>query len=349
MRRALLALPILVLLLSTDGRAATSPPYAIARIPTPLFGSADLRRIFGGADGRTLRLDRCGQMRDLEFVAPPGTVFTVEEAVATAPFPVFRVTTAAYPYPTKRGYFIDGRCVEGSFSLPAEIPKRLPSREEVIASLLAAEGTRYLWGGNLRHGVPELLTLYPPGGVPDAETLARWQLQGVDCSGLLYEATGGWTPRNTSALVGFGTAVPIAGAGREEIITRLRPLDLIVWNGHVIIVIDRQRVIESRLVCGSNTGVTVTPLRERLTEVMRHRSPVDDYRDAVAAGKEGFVVRRWFEQSAPPSSGISNGGAVLPPQAPSSRRGRPPGTVPSPPEAPLRGGQPSVAGGRSPH
>jgi hypothetical protein len=75
----------------------------------------------------------------------------------------------------------------------------------------------------------------------------------------------------------------------------LEPLDLIVWNGHVLIVLDRQTVIESRLECGKNGngGVMTTVLKQRLTEIMRTRRPVDSW---PTAGKQRdvFVVRRWF-------------------------------------------------------
>ena len=117
----------------------------------------------------------------------------------------------------------------------------------------------------------------------------------MDCSGLLYQATGGWTPRNTSQLVSYGTGVVVEGKDAREIAESLKPLDLIVWGGHVIIVLDRNTAIESRLRCGrpANGGVVTTPLQQRLSEIMRTRRPVDAW---PARGKqEGiFVVRRWF-------------------------------------------------------
>ena len=118
----------------------------------------------------------------------------------------------------------------------------------------------------------------------------------MDCSGLLYEATGGYTPRNTGALINYGSAVHIAGMNSAGIIDKVAPLDLIVWNGHVMIILDRQRVIESRLDCtGKNGGVQIRPLHVLLNEIMRNRIPVDSYEDAAAKGRKGFVIRRWYD------------------------------------------------------
>jgi hypothetical protein len=91
--------------------------------------------------------------------------------------------------------------------------------------------------------------------------------------------------------------VHVAGKTAGEIAGSLDPLDLIVWNGHVLIVLDRGTVIESRLACGKpgNGGVVITPLQQRLTEIMRTRRPVDSW-PAAGKQKDIFVVRRWFLQ-----------------------------------------------------
>ena len=193
--------------------AAAPPPYATAVLPTPVFNTADISGIFGGPDGRTVVGDSCGQLRTLEFIALPGTPFRIEEATNDGRHTVYRVTTDDYPYPTKTGYFIDSRFVTTTAVKPPPRARHLPPRETVLASLVAARGSRYVWGGNIRNGVPEMLSLFPPS-TPDTlseSTLRRWQLRGVDCSGLLYDATGGYTPRNTSALVRYGKSVPIVG------------------------------------------------------------------------------------------------------------------------------------------
>lgn len=280
--------------------AGAAERYAVANLPTPMFNVPDIARIFGGADGATLATDRCGLLRQLEFIALPGSVFTVEETVPGKPAPVYRVTTAEYPYPSAAGYFIDSRFVTLTDKRPPERPHRLPSRQEITRRLLAAQGSIYVWGGNVRSGISEMSQLFPPakGAVLPELARTRWNLKGVDCSGLLYEATDGSTPRNTSALVSFGTGVPIAGMTTAEIIRRVEPLDLIVWKGHVLIILDRERLIESSLDCPGTGGVRVRPLAAALGGIRRKRTPVDAWPTAKEKQEAAFVIRRWYPHQA---------------------------------------------------
>ncbi len=271
-----------------------APHYAVAVIPTPVLNTPDFAAVFGGPDHGSLRLDPCGLIREMEFVALPGTVFRIERSMSPT---IYQVTSDDYPYPTTRGYFIDSRFVELTDAPPTPRAKHLPPRQTVIANLLAAVGSRYVWGGNIRAGIPQLLLFYPPApGINLAPAMAGlWQLRGVDCSGLLYEATGGFTPRNTSALVDYGRGVPIAGLDADGISRRVKPLDLLAWSGHVMIVLDHERLIESRLDCrGTEGGVRVRPLRAALLELLKVRVPLDDYKTATEKNVKGFVVRRWY-------------------------------------------------------
>lgn len=277
--------------------ADVAPRYAVAQAPTPVLNVPDFAAVFGGQDGRTLQTDDCGLIRAMEFVALPGTVFTVEAELKKGPLRTFRVTTADYPYASKTGYYIDSRFVTLTAKKPMERQRQLPSRQAIIDSMLAAKGSRYVWGGNVRGGIHQLLSFFPPaGGAPlGVETAAAWQLRGVDCSGLLYEATGGFTPRNTSGLLGYGSPVAIAGKTIDQIAAMVKPLDLIVWQGHVIIVIDRERTIESRLDCGGTAGgVVVRPIRQTLAGIMKGRVAVNHHDNAALQGKKTFVIRRWY-------------------------------------------------------
>lgn len=278
--------------------SADTPRYAVSVLPTPVFNTPDIANIFGGSDGTALRLDPCGQIRELEFVAFPGSVFRIESGIKGTRAVVYRVTTDEYPYPTEKGYFIDGRFVKTTdVEPPARMP-RLPAKAEILNNLLADRGSKYVWGGNFHRGIPQMFAMFPPrpGQPVPEETGKLWQLRGVDCSGLLYEATGGYTPRNTSALINYGSPVKIAGLNADQIVEKAEPLDLIVWNGHVMIILDRDRVIESRLDCGGNNGgVKVRPLREALAGVMKTRIPLDSYKDGLINGKKCFLIRRWFE------------------------------------------------------
>lgn len=291
MIRSLAALIIILCVTSTLHAAGTV--FAVAVTDTPVLNTPDFKSVFGGKDGRTLRKDRCGQLRSLEFVALPGTVFTVEEEIWKSGRKIYRVTTSDYPYPATGGYYVDAGFTRIQQDRPAERKALLPTKEEIIASLKKMNNSRYVWGGNSSHGIAGTVQQYPPagGGALSSADADLWRVRGVDCSGLLYEATGGYTPRNTSALVSFGRSVSIAGRSLKEIAAVLMPLDLIVWPGHVLIVIDGNNVIESRLACEEpEKGVRISTLDSALAGVMSRRKPVDSLKNS---GKE-FVVRRWY-------------------------------------------------------
>ena len=271
---------------------AEATEYALVRTSAPVLNTPDFKAVFGGASGQVLKTDRCGQVRDLEYIALPGSVFTILKKQHVGTADIYEVETDDYAAPPNTRLFVDSRFLKLEHTAPAPRRPSLPTHEEIISTLKASAGSGYVWGGNVPGGVPELATwFYNDIGDDDKKRLT---LAGLDCSGLLYNATNGWTPRNTAQLVTFGRSVEIAGKPSAEIAALLQPLDLIVWNGHVIIVIDRQTVIESRLDCGKpgNGGVVMTSLSQRITEIMRTRLPAN----TISGGnirKNVFVVRRW--------------------------------------------------------
>jgi hypothetical protein len=272
---------------------ADAAPYGVARSHAPVLNTSLFSSIFGGTDGKTLNTDRCGQVRELEFIALPGTVFSIRGEIRDGAKTVFRVETDDYPTPVGSNLYVDSRFIDLCAERPLPRARRLPTAAEIITALKASVGSPYVWGGNVQGGVTGLIELFYGGEVP-AAARRRLTLAGLDCSGLLYQATGGWTPRNTFRLVSYGRAVSVAGKGADEITRLLEPLDLIVWNGHVVIVLDGDTAIESRLVCSKkgNGGVMTTPLKQRLTEIMRTRRPADSW--SADGEKRGvFVVRRW--------------------------------------------------------
>ena len=274
--------------------------YAIAELPTPVLHTAAFTSVFGGTDGKTLQRDDSGLIREVEFIALPKTVFKIEEVIpGTAPT-MYRVTTEDYPYPNREGYFIDSRFVNTVNYKPSSRLRKLPPQSVIINNLLSAENYRYLWGGNYRQGIPQMLTFYPPRIPLSQGVKEQWILKGLDCSGLLYEATNGCTPRNTSSLIFFGEPVPIATLDADQIIQTLQTLDILVWKGHVIIVIDKDRAIESRLDYDTNRegnqgGVRIRSLKEVLDETLEARVPVNEYTDVVEGVKKKFVIRRWYK------------------------------------------------------
>jgi len=301
MKRSFLCAAFLLMVTTRGFSADERKHYAIAILPTPVFNTPDIAGQFGGQNGNALPTDKCGQLRAVEYVALPATPFRIEGTIRKGTSVVYRVTTNDYPYPTTSGYFIDSRFVRTTDAKRPGRPRNLPAKSAIISDLLAAQGSAYVWGGNIRGGIPDLSIFFPPPphAPLDPKTDHLRQLKGVDCSGLLYEATGGFTPRNTSALVAFGMPVPVAGMEAAEIVRRLEPLDLIAWSGHVLIVLDRERVIESRLDCtGRQGGVTVRPLRAALEEIMKRRVPLNSYQGKTVGRKKCFVVRRWYGPAA---------------------------------------------------
>jgi hypothetical protein len=268
-------------------------------LPTPVLNTPEVSSVFGTQAAKPRDHFDTGLLRELEFIALQGTVFTIEAVIRSEEETAYRVTTADYPYPSAGGYYIDSRFVRASVEKPPERTKRLPDKKAIIAFLISSEGSAYLWGGNVREGISQMLSFYPPPASLTQEERNRWMLQGLDCSGLLYQATGGCTPRNTSVLITFGEAVPIADLTLSQIIQAVEPFDIIVWPGHVIIVLDRDRVIESRLDydktrAGNQGGVRIRTIGGVLTEILNERIPVNSYNVKEIPEQKQFVIRRWY-------------------------------------------------------
>lgn len=258
--------------------AAATAPFGIAEQAVPVYNDP-----LAAASKLPLKPDACGQVRALEFVALPGTAFKILRQTGDERQPVLEVTTNDYTPPPGTRLYLALAAIKPLASQPAErIRPSSLKKDTVLKRLRSAMGTPYIWGANQRDGV---ILNGMSGGYA-----------GLDCSGLLYEATEGLTPRNTAELVTYGQAVPIAGLSRDQIIARLKPLDLIVWKGHVVIVADREQTIESVLWCKrpGNGGVVTAPLRNRLGEIMTRRKGVNSWPEG--GGKpQLFVVRRWLE------------------------------------------------------
>ena len=183
--------------------------FAIAKIPTPLLNTPNFTE---------LQKDDQGLLRAVETVCLPGSKFEILRDLGD----IVQVKTKEY---AGDNLFAHKRCL-AFVSHCDERVKQLYMKKEILERLEAMLGSAYIWGGNWHAGVPEMEPFF--------------DLKGVDCSGLLYEATNGFTPRNTSELVNFG----------HEVTGKLEPLDLIVWKGHVLIVFDENTTIESKLSAG---------------------------------------------------------------------------------------------------
>jgi len=262
--------------------------YAVAILPTPVLDTPDFASVFGGKDRKTLKLSKNNLIEDVEFIALPGTAFLIEDTIKKDNHEILKVKTADYPYPNKKGYYIDSRFVEKMVIKPIERKRILPDKNEIINKLLSVNGAIYIWGGNYVKGVPQMLEFYKPSAELPEDIKNRWILKGIDCSGLLYEATDGYIPRNVESLFYFGSSVDIKGLSPDEILKKLEPLDIIVYKRHIVIVLNSEQTIESTIA----EGVHVKNLEDVIGSLSENMLPVNDYKSE--GGEDKFVVRRWY-------------------------------------------------------
>lgn len=266
--------------------------FAVVKTNTPVLYSPDFATQFWGVDGVSLNYDRYWEIDAVEFVAFTGTVFSVVEKVDNS---IYKVTTREYPVTNDlyihKSFFSDTSRVK-----PDERVKQQFSRVEILERLRSIDKADYIWGGNSPEGIPELLDLFPSQWNISTQLKKDWQLTWVDCSGLIYWASGGHTSRNTSWLVEDDTRLDIAWKSLTEISSMLEPLDIIVWKWHMLVVLDEEHTIESA-VWFSDTNlkpwVQIRKISDSLWEIMQTKTPVNNYWD-IAWGQ--FVVVRWYEE-----------------------------------------------------
>ena len=275
--------------------------YAVATMPTPILNTPDFPRVFGGRDGASLELDDVGLCRAVEVVALPGATFEIDGEAMVEGRKICRVKTPQYPYEREGGYFVDRAFLRLVKGRPTPRPRKLPHRTFIRYKLKSAIGKVYLWGGNWAEGIPEMMEFYPPSApICGMERLA-WLFRGVDCSGLLYEATNAWTPRNASSLIHFGKGLPIAGKSPEEILEDVKALDILGWSSHVMIFLSNEEIIQSRVDYdyakeGNQGGVRIQKALPYLRSLMEDYAAVNDYDDELPEGfSKKFVIRRWYE------------------------------------------------------
>ncbi len=240
--------------------------------PAPVLNTPDFRSVFGGESGFDIPRDSFGHPAAYEFVALPGMRFSV---VASVDPHILQIAAPTY---SSKPLYIDQR-----FCRPCDGLKTYGepsfSAAELLEKMEKRLGLPYVWGGNWSEGIPQVLDYYKPAGNLDSRVEELWTFRGLDCSGLLFEATLGKTPRNTSALVLYGR--PLANDD-------LRPMDMIVYPGHVLFVRDRDTIIESK----SPFGVRIQPLKKRMDEILVEREFVRNW-DLQTDPNRSFTIRRF--------------------------------------------------------
>ena len=218
--------------------------------PTPVLNTPCFSDVYSG----TLPFDDQRLVRALEYIAFPKRTFKVVNEVKPN---ILHVTTSEYS--SSGSLFVDRRFGEIYGEETLLFQHKMPSKKVLIERLLSKQGLPYVWGGNWSIGIPEWERFYPPPAQISEFERAHWSFMGLDCSGLLYEATEGLTPRNTKELMTYGVEVSLG---------EVQALDLILYPGHVLIVLSPDEVIESRDEFG---GVVVSPFKKRVDMI---RSPL---------------------------------------------------------------------------
>ncbi len=208
----------------------------------PLFNTPIISEVF-------LNYDKVHLVREIEMILFPKSALTIISEMGNA----LEISTDEYS--SVKPLYIDKRfvCMQDTSPLPRK--KAMPTKLELLEKITNLPKLPYIWGGNVFEGIPQLLEYYPPKKNLSPYDYLYWQLKGVDCSGLLYALTNGSTPRNTSQIYTVYPEVPT-----------LKPLDLIVWPGHMLIVLPYNKVIESR----QYDGIVISDLTVRLKQVEQH-------------------------------------------------------------------------------
>jgi len=274
--------------LISDHRLPTGK-YAVSIFDTPVLNSPEFDRIYGGKNGRSLEFSKSGLVKELEYVAFPGSVFKIIDEYKKDNHSIYKVISDEYDIVLNgTELFIDSRFVELEDKKPEKKLISKPSKEQIYNYFERSKNADYVWGANNLKGVEKMIEYYKPSGNISSQVYNHWCMKGVDCSGLIYEATAGYTPRNTHQMVSYGEGIKIEGMSVYEIADLLEPLDMIVWKGHVVYVYDKNTTIESAQSAG---GVVKRDLISSLSKIMQTRRPADEWSDN--AGKI-FVVRRWW-------------------------------------------------------
>ncbi|MBM3208327.1 MAG: NlpC/P60 family protein [Chlamydiae bacterium] len=262
---------------------STNHLYATANNFTPIFNSHALKSIFGGEDGNSLLLEK-GMLRELETVLFPGSTLKILEKKFDH---IVLIETEEYSSPYS--LYTDSRFLQFHHIQPISRLLFLPPLHKILQKMKNMVGEAYVWGGNCK-SIDFMYELYPSKKKWEelGENIQnQWTMRGVDCSGLLYYATEGYTPRNTSQLINYGSNVSVSSP--------LIPLDLIVWKGHVIVILDENHTIESL----GGKGVIITPIKKRIeqieTELLRKRVNNWDENPNIPENHR-YIVKRWYPQ-----------------------------------------------------
>ena len=279
--------------------------YATTILPTPLYWlnkkwEIDINRIMWWEWTTWLLLDSSNTIDQLWIVLPVWTPVTLIKKVENWKFTYYEVRSRDFDvwYGENDWYFLDSRFIKIDDKKAAEHVHKVPDMSTIFKTLLAAVDSQYIWWGSYYQWIPEINELYP---TPSDVELSTWEqqykiLQWTDCSWLLWQATNWYTPRTTRTLLTFWDSVAISWLNVKEITKVVKPLDLIVWAGHVIIILSNEYAIESIWKKDFEWWVEIVKLDERLEDIFTRRQPVNEWNKSSLPDKQKFVIRRWFKE-----------------------------------------------------
>lgn len=194
-----------------------------------------------------LRVDR-----HIAKVLPAGSVIHVEPARDG----MVRVVASAYRPFYRKDLFALGELIRPCRRAPVEPPPSLPAPEQVLATLRSLAGTPYLYGGSAVHGsASQARALIARGLLRESdrrvEEFARLLTsRGLDCSGLFNVATAYaffGDSRDLYHLFDERLRHPGAEVADDPaaLAERLRPLDIILFRGHLAVSLGAGQVIQA--------------------------------------------------------------------------------------------------------
>jgi len=252
--------------------------YVITSTYSPVFNKEDIFKILSELP-EEVQTDKKGLIPEIEFIAPPGTEFEILGKIPQKDFTILKIK----PVGKDETYYIDSRFLEpGRKNISGE---KL-TEEEIIRNLKSLTGYPYEYGGSIANGVWKLESMYKIEGLDE-----KWKPKGLDCSGMIFQATDAMTPRTSTEMVTeFGEGLEIEGRDLDEILEMLKPLDIIGYPGHVFIALDKESVIES----SPKKGVRILNAESRLKSLMKERKPVNTITPENKS--KSFVIRRWYKE-----------------------------------------------------